>query len=56
MEGEKKKIIVNTNIVTWYESYTKLTWMRCSLEQTWSSRGCISTAKKIHLGRDASGH
>lgn len=30
---------------TWYDSSTNLTWMRCSLGQTWNGKSCVGTAK-----------
>ena len=34
----------------WYDASTNLTWMRCSLGQTWHGTSCIGTAKKYTWG------
>ena len=35
-----------SSLGTWYDSSTNLTWMRCSLGQTWDATSCVGTAQE----------
>ena len=46
VSSKLRKMLVSAHIGIWYDPSTNLTWMRCSLGQTWNGRTCVGTAQK----------